>query len=98
MFNQMSIYVQVLNASNSISRDNGMRKKWQVIELEYRILAYKDYCEKCIRYSGLEEKYSKTCVKRPLKIDKTKILMTNGSLIKVESIAECSPCNLLQYF
>ena len=26
-----------------------------------------------------------------LKIDKTKILMTNGSLMKVESIAEC--CN-----
>ena len=25
------------------------------------------------------------------KIDKIKILMTNGSLIKVESIAECSP-------
>ena len=25
------------------------------------------------------------------KIDKTKILMTNGSLMKVESIAECSP-------
>ena len=25
-----------------------------------------------------------------LKIDKTKIFMTNGSLIKVESIAECS--------
>ena len=35
-------------------------------------------------------KYSKTCVKRPLKKDKTKILMTNGSLMKVESIAECS--------
>ena len=36
--------------------------------------------------------YSKTCVKRPLKKkDKTNILMTNGSLMKVESIAECSP-------
>ena len=34
------------------------------------------------------KKYSKTCVKRPLKIDKTKILMTNGSLMKVKSIAE----------
>ena len=42
--------------------------------------------------------YSKTCVKRPLKIHKTKILMTNGSLIKVESIAECSPWSILQYF
>ena len=31
--------------------------------------------------------YSKACVKRPLKIDKTKILMTNGSLMQVKSIA-----------
>ena len=35
--------------------------------------------------------YSKTCVKLPLKKDKTKILMTNGSLMKVENIVECSP-------
>ena len=27
--------------------------------------------------------YSKTCIKLPLKMDKTKILMTNGSLMKV---------------
>ena len=27
MVNQMPIYVQVLNASNAISRDNGIRKK-----------------------------------------------------------------------
>ena len=31
-------------------------------------------------------------------IDKTKILKTNGSLMKVESIAECSPSSILQYF
>ena len=31
--------------------------------------------------------YSTTCLKRPLKMDKTKILMANGSLMKVESIA-----------
>ena len=37
--------------------------------------------------------YSKT----GLKIDKTKILMTNGGLMKVESIAECSPLSILQY-
>ena len=30
------------------------------------------------------------------KIDK--ILMTNGSLMKVKSIAECSPWSILQYF
>ena len=32
------------------------------------------------------------------KINKTKILMTNGSLMKIESIAECSPWSILQYF
>ena len=32
------------------------------------------------------------------KIDKTKVLMTNGSLMKVESIAECSLWSILQYF
>ena len=41
---------------------------------------------------------SKTCVKRPQKIDKTKILMTNGSLMKVGSIAECSPWSILNTF
>ena len=33
-----------------------------------------------------------------LKIDKTKVLMEDGSLMKVESIAECSPWSILQYF
>ena len=37
-------------------------------------------------------------VKSVLKINKTKILMTNGSLMKVESIAECSPWSILLYF
>ena len=32
------------------------------------------------------------------KIDKTKFLMTNGSLMEVESIAECSHWIILQYF
>ena len=32
------------------------------------------------------------------KIDKTKVLKTNGSLMKVESIAECSSWSILQYF
>ena len=32
------------------------------------------------------------------KTDKTKISMTNDSLMKVESIAECSPWSILQYF
>ena len=43
--------------------------------------------------------YSKTCLKRPRKKkDKTQILMTNGSLMQVKSIAECSPWSILQYF
>ena len=41
---------------------------------------------------------SKACVKRPLKIDKTWVLFTNGSLIKVEDIAECSKGSILQIF
>ena len=32
------------------------------------------------------------------KIDKTQILMTNGSLMKVKSIAECSLWSIVQYF
>ena len=32
------------------------------------------------------------------KIDKTKSLMTTDSLMRVESIAECSPWSILQYF
>ena len=32
------------------------------------------------------------------KVDKTKILKTNGSLMKVKSIAECSPWSIQQYF
>ena len=42
--------------------------------------------------------YSITCLKQLLKKDKTKILITNGSLMKVERIAECSPWSILQYF
>ena len=38
--------------------------------------------------------YSKMCLRRPLKIDKTKVLMENGSLMKVKSIVE----SILQYF
>ena len=32
------------------------------------------------------------------KIDKTKVLKTKGSLMKVKSIAECSPWSILQCF
>ena len=42
--------------------------------------------------------YSETRIKRPLKKDKAMALMTHGSLMKVESIAECSLWSILQYF
>ena len=35
-------------------------------------------------------KYSKTCLKQPLKKYKTNVLKTKGSLMEVESITECS--------
>ena len=47
---------------------------------------------------SVPSEYSKTCPKRPLKNRQTKILMTSSSLMKVESIAECSPWSILQYF
>ena len=40
----------------------------------------------------------KTVLSDHLKADKTKVLMENGSLMEVESIAECSPWSILQYF
>ena len=47
--------------------------------------------------------FSYACLVKPvlsghLKIDKCKALMDDGSLIKVESIEEGSPWNILQYF
>ena len=42
--------------------------------------------------------FTKNNSKTYSKIDKTQILMTNDSLMKVKSIAECSPWNILQYF
>ena len=33
---------------------------------------------------------SKICLKQPLKINKRKVLKTNGGLMKVEIVAECS--------
>ena len=35
---------------------------------------------------------------RHIKIDKTKVVMENDSLMEVESIAECPPWSILQYF
>ena len=50
-------------------------------------------------FSKKYSSYSKsTSLKQPLKKDESKILITNGSLMKVERIAECSPWSILQYF
>ena len=51
-----------------------------------------------VLYDILSTKYSKSVLSRLSKIDKTKVLMENGSLMKGESIAECSPWNILQCF
>ena len=40
----------------------------------------------------------KDVLRRHFKIDITKVLMGNGSLMKVKRIAECSPRSILQYF
>ena len=42
--------------------------------------------------------YSKSCLKRPIKNRQNKDLNDNSSLMQVESIAECSPLSILQYF
>ena len=47
---------------------------------------------------GWAQKFGLTVLSGHSKIDKTKILMTNGSLMKVKCIAECSPWSILQYF
>ena len=56
----------------------------------------------CAAQSIMKQFYNTYTVKPALnghsKIDKTKVLKANGSLMKVESIAECSPRSILQYF
>ena len=52
---------------------------------------------KIIYWKSIWFMYSETCVKQPLKKDKTKFLTTNGSLMKVWSIAECSLGALLEH-
>ena len=57
----------------------------------------KDYQQKT-KVTTSNEIVSKPVLSGHSKIDKTKILLTNGSLMKVEIIAECSPWSILQYF
>ena len=48
-------------------------------------------------YSRIQSRTVKPVLSGHSKIDKTKILLTNGSLMKVESIAECSHWSILQH-
>ena len=63
----------------------------------YLINAHTDISSKARGFSfGLSHHlnpYSKTCVKRPLKKGKTKILMTNSSLMKVKALQNGTFCN-----
>ena len=52
-----------------------------LIKSTYQIKVFAFYIKLC----------SKTCLKQPLKNRQNKGLNDNGSLMKVESIAECSP-------
>ena len=65
------------------------------------------HCQSCVSMIILTKSQFEICnmestVKHVLsghsKTDKTQILMSNGTLLKVESIAECSPWSILQYF
>ena len=58
--------------------------------VEEKTREIQNYTDQLEETKQLCHRYSKTCLKQPLKIDKTKILMTNGSFMKVQSIAECS--------
>ena len=49
------------------------------------------------RLKNYQGYYSKTGLKRPLKSRQLKDLNDNGSLLKVKSIAECSPWSIMQY-
>ena len=55
----------------------------------FYIIMYETDSASCIKF--FQQKHTVKLVLSGLpKIDKTKVLMTNGSLMKVESIAECS--------
>ena len=56
------------------------------------------YIYKDVVVTSNTDRLQKNPSKAPKRIDKIKALMENGSLMKVESIAECSPWSILQYF
>ena len=48
------------------------------------------YLENFHKHVKSQLMYSETCLKRPLKTDKTNVLKTGGSFMLVKNIAECS--------
>ena len=81
-----------------VSRPVGSNgKRWTGMLIDVNDLANTMYSSFGV-YGSCNGPTGKTCLKRPLKIDKTKVLKINGSLMKVEIIAECSLgafCNTL---
>ena len=90
---------EVTQANISQNNDTKAQQRPKVVSLVCRAhegqLSAAPYSIKPSQLVSL--KYSKTCLKWPLKHRQKKILMTIGSLMKVESIAECSPWSILQY-
>ena len=82
------------------------RELWlapMLIQLTSLIVFSIEHTYRLDRFTTLTPGYTILSTVKPVlsshsKIDKTKILMTNGSLMKVASIAECSPWSILQYF
>ena len=71
--------------------------KWRLIRI-YRPLALLDTSALAFNRASAHMRYSKPCVQRPLKNWQIKDLNNIGSLMKVESIAECCLWSILQYF
>ena len=64
----------------------------------YLIRIYSAFKQDISRLSRTNVNSVKPVLSGHSKIDTTMVLMENGCLMKVESIAECSPWSILQYF
>ena len=75
---------------------NFKSKIFAFVDLQaFRFMVGPGHCPMISRYGPQNSwQYSKTCLRQPLKIDKTKFLITNGSFMKVKRIAECD-CRML---
>ena len=62
-------------------------EKSQFYEKKYS--SYSESTNSAKQKVHVSSQYSKTCLKQPLKKDKTNLLITNGTLMKVKSTAEC---------